>query len=795
MDDKPAPVLHGLRVLELTHSIAGQYLGQLLADQGADVLKAEPPQGAHYRDCPQFQVWNRGKRSATADLSSPDGQTFVRTLACRADVLISDFPAAEARSLGLDYTSLAANSPGLVYAWLPPYGEHGPFADSLPDDALASALGGMYAAQPSFSGEPVMITIPIASYTAALLAASAVCSALYAKERDGAGQQVTISWLAGVLSQGSATIIRRLDVETPVRPRHPQGALPVYKLYKASDEWFFVACGNNVFFNKLCIALGRAELAADERFAPAPWGLINPDHMRELTEIIAPIIAERRRDYWLQFLQANDVPCAPVLDRLDYINHPQVVHNGLRLSLDDPKLGQVIMAGPPISFSHSASVDIRPAPGLGEHTAAALTAWPQRETRNTKPGTDDPLPRHFPASRLAAPRGEAGSLAGIRVVDLSYYIAGAHCPMLLADYGADVIKVESLEGDPFRAFGLGFLGWNRNKRGIAVDLRTDEGRDIVYHLVRDADVFLENFRAGVSHRLRVDYDTIREINSRIVYCSVAGWGESGPNAHLPVFDPVFQASSGAIKAQGGDGDPVFLAPAITDYGASHLAAFAITAALYARQRDGEGQRALITLTGATMAMQSGEFIFPAAGGDFGHALKGGEDYVGPSAAYRSYRCSDGYIFIACTAESHWRGLAKSIGRPELAYPGAWPAVAETDPKGGIGAAVGAMFAEDTVESWLKRLTSHGVPCAPVLPLRDVLDSPQVRANGWTVEHEHPKWGIVRQTANLASFSRTPGSSQRTAPLLGQHTNEILSEIGYGEGLISELHERGVIGGG
>ncbi|HSP55906.1 MAG TPA: CoA transferase [Dehalococcoidia bacterium] len=779
MDSKLTPVLHGLRVLELAHGIAGQYLGQLLADQGAVVLKAEPPQGAGYRSCPQFHVWNRGKRSATADLSTQDGPDLVRTLAARADVLISDFPADEADSLQLDYGSLAAANPSLVYAWLPPYGERGPFAATPPDDALASALGGMYAAQPSFSGDPVMITIPIASYTTALLAASAVCSALYARERDGAGQQVTVSLLAGVLSQGSATIIRRLEAEAPVRVRHPQGALPVYKLYKASDDWFFIACGNNVFFNKLCIALGRPELAADERFAPAPWGLINPEHMRQLTEIIAPIIAERSRDYWLVFLQANDVPCAPVLDRRDYINHPQVVNNSLRLTLDDPELGHVIMAGPPISFSGSSPVDIRPAPALGEHTVTALDGWPAR-----------PSPR-FPVPSSPGATG-GGPLSGVRVVDLSYYIAGAHCPMLLADYGADVIKVESLEGDPFRAFGLGFLGWNRNKRGIAVDLSTDEGRDIVYHLVRDADVFMENFRIGTSHRLRVDYDTIRQINPRIVYCTVAGWGETGPYSHLPVFDPVFQSSSGAIRAQGGDGDPVFLAPAITDYGASHLAAYAIAAALYSRERTGEGQRTVVTLTGASMAMQSGEFIFPAEGGEFGHALQGGEDFPGPSAAYRSHRCADGFIFIACSNADQWRALAQSIGRPELAYPGAWPAAARTEPSGGIAHVIAAMLAEDTVEKWIKRLAAHGVPCAPVLPLRQVLDSPQVQANGWTVEHEHPKLGIVRQTANLASFSRTPGSSRRTAPLLGQHTDEILYEIGYPDTLIAELREKGVV---
>jgi len=773
------PVLNGLRVLELAQGIAGQYLGQLLADQGADVLKVEPPAGGDYRRCPQFHVWNRGKRSATADASTEAGRDYLRALAVRADVLVSDLPAGEAEARRLDYGSLSVDNRGLVYAWLPPYGESGPFAQTPGDDALASALGGMYAAQPSLNGEPVMITIPIASYTAALLAASGVCSALFARERDGAGQQVTVSWLSGVLSQGSATIIRRLDGETPVRPRHPQGALPVYKLYRASDDWLFIACGNNVFFNKLCIALGRPDLAADERFAAAPWGLINPGHMRELTEIIAPIIAARPRDYWLQFLQANDVPCAPVLERRDYINHPQVIHNGLRLTLDDPELGHVIMAGPPLSFPQSAPAAIRPAPALGEHSASALDSWPERRTPPAAPDASGRAPG-------------AGPLAGVRVVDLSYYIAGAHCPMLLADYGADVIKVESLDGDPFRAFGLGFLGWNRGKRGIAVDLRTDEGRDIVYHLVRDADVLVENFRTGVSHRLRVDYETVREINPRIVYCTVAGWGETGPSSHLPAFDPVFQASSGAMKAQGGDGDPVFLAPAITDYGASHCAAYAIAAALYAREKTGEGQRALVTLTGAAMAMQSGEFIFPAEGGEFGHALKGGEDFPGPSAAYRSYPCADGFIFIACVREEHWRGLARSIGRPELAYPGSWPAAARSEPRGGVAGVIGGMVADDSVENWLQRLAFHGVPCAPVVPLRQVLDSPQLQANAWVVEHEHPRWGVVRQTANLASFSRTPGASQRTAPLLGQHTDEVLREIGYSEAMVQELRERGVV---
>jgi crotonobetainyl-CoA:carnitine CoA-transferase CaiB-like acyl-CoA transferase len=240
--------------------------------------------------------------------------------------------------------------------------------------------------------------------------------------------------------------------------------------------------------------------------------------------------------------------------------------------------------------------------------------------------------------------------------------------MLLADFGADVIKVESLEGDPFRAFGLGFLGWNRGKRGISVDLRTDEGRDIVYHLVREADVLVENFRIGTSHRLRVDYDTIREINPRIVYCTVAGWGETGPYSHLPVFDPVFQASSGAISAQGGDGDPVFLAPAITDYGASTARPMPSLPPSTPGSVPAKAA-GVVTLTAPRWRCSPANSSFRPKAAVRPRPQRR-RDFVGPSAAYRSYRCSDGFIFIACSTEAHWHAFAKSIGRPgSLRAPG------------------------------------------------------------------------------------------------------------------------------
>lgn len=773
--------LKSVRVLELAAGIAGRYLGQLLADQGADLLRIDPPRigaaSVSRRLRIQTRVWDRGKRSAVADLNSLEGRRFVLDLATRADVVIADFPPGEGEALGLDPASMIRENSRLIYAWLPPYGPEGPFAGIPPDDALAAALGGILSGQASESGDPVFVTIPLASYGAALLGASAVAAALLARERDGLGQEVTVSWLAGALALQTGSLVRAPESLSPLAmtglSRRPQGAIPVYRLYRAQDGWLFIACGNNVFFNKLCIALDRPELVADERFANAPWGILDRAHQDALFEIIAPIIAARPRDYWLAYLQEHDVPCAPVLDRRQYLDDPQVVHNGLRVELDDPELGRVVMAGPPISFSRTLGRVVRgPAPRLGEHTEEALAAWPA-------PGQLPPPP----TSHQAPP------LAGVRVLDLTSYIAGSLCPMILADYGAEVIKVESLDGDPFRTFGLGFLGWNRGKRALALDLKSEEGRRILHELARGADVVVENFRSGVAARLGVDYETLSALNPRLVYCTLAGWGETGPYADRPAFDPLLQARSGAMAAQGGDDDPVFLSVAVTDYAAAHLGAYGVVVALLVREGTGQGQRVVVTLTGATMAIQSGEFIFPASGGSFGHELRGGRDFPGPSAAYRCYRCVDGWIFVACTDAGQWRALAKAIGRPELAYPNAWPAAEHTAPRGGVAGIVARELAASSVAENVKRLSARGVPCAPIVPLPEVLEHPQVRANSYVAQHQHPLWGTVEQTGVLAKFARTPGRPLGAAPTLGGHTDDILRALGYSDGEIQALRRR------
>ncbi len=658
---------------------------------------------------------------------------------------------------------------------MPPFGDKGSHARRSSDDALVAAVGGVTGRQPSYSGAPVFVTIPVSSYGSAMLAASAIAVALRVRERSGRGQRVTVSWVAGALAMQTGSLVGAQEWLSPLglAPlfHQPQGVAPVYRLYKAQDDWLFLACGNPTFWAKLCIALDKPELVSDPRFENAPWGIVNAQDREALYEIIAPILAEKPRSYWLEYFERSDVPTAPVLTRAEFIDDPQVVHNGMRVELDDPTLGHAVQMGIPLRFARTPGAIGRAAPLLGQHSDEVLRELPARL---------EPRP-------AATEGGDSGfALEGVRVVDLTNYIAGSLCPMFLADYGAQVTKVEPLGGDSFRMFGLGFMGWNRGKRSIALDLGQQEGQRVLRKLVGRADVVVENFRPGVAQRLGADYETLAQVKPDIIYCSVAGHGESGPYAARPAFDPLLQARSGAMVAQGGRGQPpVYLDVAITDYSAALLATYGIAAALYERARSGQGQRVVTSLTAATIAGQSGSFIFYEGKGQ---EPEGGTDFLGPSAACRCYQAADGWLFLACRSEEQWQALAYVVGRPELAQHQSWQTAAAAPAQDRLGRMLEDIFRTDTVHGWVARLDGAGVPCAPILGPRDLLTDEHLLANDLITEHKHPQWGLIRQTGLLVKLSHTPGCLQGPAPDLGQHTDGVLAELGYDQKEIGRLRE-------
>jgi crotonobetainyl-CoA:carnitine CoA-transferase CaiB-like acyl-CoA transferase len=776
-----AGALDGIRIIDLTQGIAGPYTGMLLAEQGAQVVKVEPPQGDAARGTPGFHVWNRSKQSVAADAATAEGLALIRRLVAGADVVLTDFQPGSEDEARLGYDSLADNNPGLIGCHLPAFGTTGPHATRFADDTLVAALSGLLGSQWSHRAGGVYLVIPIASYGAAFVASGSIAAALFERERSSLGQRLEVSWLAGAFAMNTGTILYHPDILRLFSGQlDPLGPIPVYRLFQAQDDWLFVACGNPTFWNKFCLALDQTGWLSDPRYERAPWGIAAEDR-QELADRISAIMRTRPRAEWLDILRTNDVPCAPVTSRQEFMEFSQVLHNRLRVEVDDPQLGHTVQMGVPVQLSRTPGAIQGPAPLLGQHTEA-VKQNAERRTINEERRTEPSAP--------IRPAAGGAPLQGVVVLDFASYIAGTLGPMMLAQLGATVIKVESLSGDAFRAFGFGFLGWNQGKRGLSVNLNSPQGKQVVHDLVRKADVVVENLRPGATRRYGIDYDTLSALNPRLIYATVTAFGSSGPDHDYPGFDPLLQARSGIMRAQGGHGQPPFyLTCGVCDYAAALLTAYGVSAALYARHKTGLGQHIETSLTSAAMAVQAGNFIFYDGRPDMEN---GGPDLWGTGALYRIYPTADSSLFLAVTDEKQWRALGAVMDRPELSrQPFSQARQAGVDSP--LGQMLTACFGRGTTLDWMATLDRAGVPCAPVLPLPDLFDDEHVAANELIATHTHPQWGEVRQTGILPRFSRTPAVLPYVAPMLGQHTAEVLRELaGYSQDTIDALFGQGVI---
>jgi len=377
----------------------------------------------------------------------------------------------------------------------------------------------------------------------------------------------------------------------------------------------------------------------------------------------------------------------------------------------------------------------------------------------------------------------SGPLSGVRIVDLTSMISGPVATMMLADQGADVIKVEPPGGDLVRHLGPGrdgltatFVSANRSKRSIALDLKSEPGMRVLERLLATADVFVQNFRPGAIERMGLGEAAVRRIRADIVYVSISGFGESGPYAQKRVYDPVIQALSGlaAIQKEGETGRPRMVRTIIPDKTTAVTAAQAITAALFARERSGIGQHVKLAMLDTMIA-----YLWPE--GMSGYTFVGRE--VAGSRAQLAqdliFRTSDGFITTGAVSDTEWQGMCRALEHEEwLSDPRfLTPQDRVVNVKERLHL-MAAVLVTRRSQEWLARLDANGVPCAPVLERHEVFEQEQVKVNGTVAEYEHPVAGRIRQPRPAARFDRTPAEPTRHAPLLGEHTREILAELGF-----------------
>ena len=775
----------GLRVVDFSRGFPGALTTMLLADYGADVVKVVGPEGDPLGTEPGFRVWNRGKRRVELDLRSGEGVEGALALASRADVVLESWRAGVADGIGIGYGAVRERNPGVIYCSISSFGEKGPLKKLPGYEGIAAAASGIMTEQAGVRPGPVYVSSPVASLGTVMLALQGVLAALHVRNETGVGQRVWTSMYEGAIAIRYPVL--PISNELPpfiVNNVHPHGGMPAYRMYPcADDKWIHIGSLTRWFWDKLAIALDLPELVVDTRFDTAPTGWPEDEDRLAAIEIIGKRLGGRPRAEWLKVLEAGDVPMAPVLTTQEYMDVPQVHHNGLVVDVKDPVLGDMKQVGHPIIFSETPGKVRGPAPVDGAETPSS----PLPEELFPKRGDEWGLDGH------GSTQGRT-PLQGLRVLDFSAYIAGPLGPMALCDLGADVVKVEPLQGEGAHSIPMLILGSNRGKRDLALDLKAPESREVIRRLIERSDVLVHNMRVGVAERLGIDYESARAIRPDIIYVHSTAYGPSGPEARKPGFDPLFQSMSGLTAWNGGrSGGPIFLRTAICDDTNALMLAVAVLMALNHRDRTGEGQKIDLSLM-KTGALATSDDFMRYEGKKARKLADAGVH--GMSALYRMYETAEGWVFLSCVQEKEWERLKGALrgewDEPDVTFEEA----SIMDPwNEGLCEALSSVFARGAAQEWEARLVEKGVPCVRVAQgnMEGFYENAHAIETGMVYEGEHPIYTGLRQPGVLVHFSETGTVDNPPSALIGQHTVEVLGEMGYSSEEIEAMLKAGLVG--
>jgi crotonobetainyl-CoA:carnitine CoA-transferase CaiB-like acyl-CoA transferase len=775
--------LNDVRVLEYTRGLAGRTAGALLADLGAEVVQLPADGSAPERDDPA-RVW-ADRRKVVRGAGATDRERLIelRRLLGGADIFLSDLPPGALERLGLDAATVRERNPAVVHGWLPPYGSAGRWSYLDADPLLLAAVSGWADHHPAARDRPVAPVVPTFLYLHGAIGAAALVAGLVGRAASGAGHAVRVSGL-DAMAAALGTLMMQGDPGTEslgAAGRSIKGP-PYFRLYQGSDQaWFYLAALSPAIFVRALDAVGRLDLLVRQDVAGEFANLLVPGVREAVNAELETTFASRPAGEWLDVLRAADVPAAPVWTRQQWLQ-ARIVDTAGRTRFEHPRFGALTVPAPPVSLSRT------PMLAAGSTPPGLSPGWESPAPLLSAALSPAPLSSAAPRPAEAPP---ALPLTGIRVVDLCSFLAGPFAAALLADFGADVVKVEATDGDPYRVFAVSHAVVNQDKRVAALDLADPVARAAFIKLLGRADVLVDNFQPESLERLGLGHDTLARASPGLVRCSVSAFGPGNDWSGTPGFDPVLQSMTGLAVAQGGAERPVPSSAPVVDAATGALAALGTLSALFVRRRSGAAQHVRTSLASAAVFVQSGEMTSYR---DCPAPQAGGLDFPGPSATRRLYQTADGWLAVAGPADESRPAqggareapggapgiLCTALGHPE------WQGRGDAE----IAADVGRELAARPSGYWLDAFRAAGVPAASVLRRERGITDPYLTANGFSHVLEVAALGRFR---TVRSYSAWEGVTRRSGsdPAVGRDTVAVLSEAGVGAQVIGDLLARKV----
>jgi crotonobetainyl-CoA:carnitine CoA-transferase CaiB-like acyl-CoA transferase len=819
-----APLV-GLRAVELSNALTGAQVGQVLADYGAEVTLVEPPGGSPLRRQSGFPMWSRGKQSIELDLKVPDDVTRARELVAASDVLIESWRPGVAERLGLGYDEASAGNPRLVYASITGFPRTGPFAHAKGYEGLVMAkLGGYWVAQRAVPRPgPAFLASPACSFGASQNALQGILAALHEREHSGAGQRVFANMVLGVGSYDPWNWYTHMfasrypDAYTPIANISEDGQPNSFMLYcllvcQTSDgHWLQFSQVMPRLFKAMIEGLGLGWIWDDPRWKTAPhfedpetrmafWNLLlGTVKGMTLAEVQKAVDADQ--NVWAEIFRSGN----------QLLDHPQLVHDGQVIELDDAERGRVRQLGPFARLSATPASVTQGAPKLGQHSAPLGARG--------APGRSGATPSTASAASVSAASTAAAGppLAGITVLELGSFYAAAYGATMLTDLGARVYKVESLEGEPMRTLlpmpETGSAKVLQGKESIALDLRSPEGREIVLELARRSDLVLCTYRAGVADRLAVGVDDLMAVNPNLFYLEAPGYGIDGPCGSRPAFAPTIGAGTGMAMRNVGpvvghgiaaDVDEVRATSILLNTGnnisfvncdgiAANGVATSLLLGLLARDRGAGGQRGLASMLNTVGQLLSEDMLEydgrPAV-------PKADERLLGYGALYRLYETADGWAFLAAPGAHEWDAVAAALaGTVDLAADERFAtAEARHTNDAALAEVLETAFRTRSAAAWERHLLALDVGCMEVStesPESMMQNDAFGRAHGLVVDVVGPVYDEHPRLRSHSTFSRST-TTEQSGCTHGQHTDAILREIGYDGERIASLRAANVV---